>query len=131
MNTHTPQPATGGIVSAIDDGHAVLVQVDLVSHLHRQRDFSLRTFGPGERTAGVVDHIRKELVEVQAAPGDVSEWIDIVILAFDGAMRAGHTPDDVALALLEKQARNETRTWPDWRTMPHDKAIEHDRSGEA
>ncbi len=37
---------------------------DLVAHLHRQRDFSLRTFGPGERTAGVLDHLRKELRQV-------------------------------------------------------------------
>ncbi len=58
---------------------------DLVAHLYRQREFSLRTFGPGPRTAGVIDHIRKELREIEADPLDLEEWIDVVLLAFDGA----------------------------------------------
>jgi hypothetical protein len=98
---------------------------DLVAHLHRQRAFSERTFGPGARTAGVIDHIRKELTEIEAAPNDLSEWIDVVLLALDGAWRAGFTPEQIAAGIAAKQARNETRTWPDWRTAPADKAIEH------
>lgn len=103
---------------------------DLVAHLHRQRAFSLKTFGPGERTAGVLDHIRKELAEVAADPGDVMEWIDLVILALDGAWRAGHQPVAIVDALVAKQTRNEGRTWPDWRTADPSMAIEHDRTGE-
>lgn len=103
---------------------------DLVAHLHRQRAFSERTFGPGARTAGVLDHIRKELAEVEAAPEDVTEWVDLVILALDGAWRAGHQPQAIVDALVAKQERNEGRTWPDWRTADPSKAIEHDRSGE-
>lgn len=103
---------------------------DLVGHLFRQRAFSLKTFGPGERTAGVLDHIRKELAEVAADPGDVMEWIDLVILALDGAWRAGHEPRAIVDALVAKQTRNEGRTWPDWRTADPTKAIEHDRTGE-
>lgn len=101
---------------------------DLVAHLHRQRAFSERTFGPGPRLAGVLDHLRKELREVEANPGDISEWIDLVLLAFDGAWRQGFTPEQIAEALTAKQTKNEARTWPDWRTMPDGKAIEHDRS---
>ncbi|WP_229997820.1 dATP/dGTP pyrophosphohydrolase domain-containing protein [Pseudomonas aeruginosa] len=71
-------------------------------HLHRQRRFSERTFGPGSRAADVIDHIRKELREIEEAPGDLAEWIDVVILALDGA----------------------------WRTAPADKAIEHVRADE-
>lgn len=100
---------------------------DLVAHLHRQRAFSERTFGPGERTAGVLDHIRKELLELEQAPGDLTEWIDVVLLAFDGAWRAGHAPEAIAQALEAKQAKNEARTWPDWRTAEPGKAIEHVR----
>lgn len=103
------------------------VTFDLVAHLVRQREWSERTFGPGERTAGVLDHIRKELAEVEAAPGDVFEWIDLVILAFDGAWRAGHDVAAIVGALQTKQARNESRTWPDWRTAEPGKAIEHVR----
>ncbi|WP_368735417.1 dATP/dGTP pyrophosphohydrolase domain-containing protein, partial [Metapseudomonas otitidis] len=54
---------------------------DFAAHLQRQREFSERTFGPGSRAKGVVDHIRKELKEIEASPGDLSEWIDVVILA--------------------------------------------------
>lgn len=102
-------------------------QFDLHLHLERQRDFSKRTFGPGARTSGVIDHIRKELLEIEAEPTKLSEWIDVVILALDGAWRAGHSPDDIIAALVAKQAKNEARQWPDWRTAPLDKAIEHVR----
>jgi hypothetical protein len=102
--------------------------LDLVSHLVRQSEFSERTFGPGRRTAGVIDHIRKELCEIEQKPDDLNEWLDVVILGFDGAWRAGHWPSQIAAALRAKQARNEARKWPDWRTQPLDKAIEHDRS---
>lgn len=100
-------------------------------HLERQRRFSERTFGPGSRAAGVIDHIRKELREIEENPGDLAEWIDVVILALDGAWRTGATPAQIIDALLAKQAKNEARTWPDWRSAPSDKAIEHDRTGDA
>lgn len=97
-------------------------------HLQRQRDFSERTFGPGPRAAGVVDHIRKELREIEENPGDLAEWIDVAILALDGAWRTGATAAQIIDALVAKQAKNEARTWPDWRSAPADKAIEHDRA---
>lgn len=98
---------------------------DFLAHLQRQRDWSGETFGPGARTAGVIDHIRKELREIEADPADVSEWIDVVILGLDGAWRAGYQPQDIIDALAAKQAKNEERDWPDWRTQPPDRAIEH------
>jgi len=96
-------------------------------HLHRQREWYEKTFGPGSRAQGVVDHIRKELREIEAAPADLTEWIDVVILALDGAWRSGATPTDIILALAAKQAKNEARQWPDWRTSDPNKAIEHVR----
>lgn len=101
---------------------------DLIAHLHRQREFSERTFGPGERTAGVIDHIRKELVEIEADPGDIEEWVDVVLLALDGAWRAGYDPESIALAIALKQETNERRQWPDWRNADPAKAIEHVRT---
>ena len=103
---------------------------DLSAHIARQREWSLRTFGPGPRTAGIIDHIRKELVEIEQAPDDLSEWIDVVILALDGAWRAGGGSWSIVQTLLAKQVKNEARTWPDWRTAPDGQAIEHIR-GEA
>lgn len=101
-------------------------EFDLVGHLVRQRDFSVRTFGPGPRTTGLVKHLGEELLEAAQNPGDVEEWIDIVILGFDGALRnCGCTPGMVAQALHAKQTKNEARTWPDWRTQKPDDAIHH------
>lgn len=102
-------------------------EFDLRAHLQRQREWSERTFGPGSRAKGVVDHIRKELREIEADPTDLSEWIDVAILALDGAWRSGATPEQIIAALVAKQTRNEGRTWPDWRTADPDKAIEHER----
>ncbi|MDQ8035205.1 MAG: DUF550 domain-containing protein [Bordetella sp.] len=103
---------------------------DVAAHLARQAAFSARAFGPGRRTKGVCDHIRKELIEVEAAPADLSEWIDVVILALDGAWRTGARPNQIIEAMVAKQSKNERRVWPDWRTADPDKAIEHDRSVE-
>lgn len=100
---------------------------DLAAHLRRQIEFSLRTFGPGERTAGVCDHIRKELDEVLDSGGSLAEWTDVIILAFNGAMRSGATPEQIIGSIVAKQTKNEGRRWPDWRTADPTKAIEHVR----
>jgi hypothetical protein len=110
-----------------------MMTYDLNAHLFRQRAFSRATFGPGARTKGVVDHIRKELREVEHAPLDLEEWIDVVLLALDGAWRCAeamnvprdHVPAAVVEALALKQLNNEMRDWPNWRTANPDKAIEH------
>jgi len=101
---------------------------DLITYLNRQRKFSEKAFGPGERTEGLIDHIKKELVEIEEAPWDAAEWLDVAVLALDGAWRTGATSEQIALALVAKLKRNEERKWPDWRTAPADKAIEHDRT---
>jgi len=101
--------------------------MNLTEHLERQRAFSQRTFGPGTRTDGIIDHIRKELKEIKADPYDLSEWIDVIILALDGAWRVGYEPEEITAALVAKQTKNESRAWPDWRTVAPDKAIEHIR----
>lgn len=113
--------------------------MNLEAHLLRQMAFSHATFGPGVRTEGVVDHIRKELVEVEEANGASDEWVDVVILALDGLTRQlaycngqrndpARVAETVCAMIVGKQTRNEMRTWPDWRTARKDKAIEHVRS---
>jgi hypothetical protein len=100
----------------------------LFNHLIRQRQFSLHAFGPHPRLLGVASHIEKEVAEIRKDPTDIKEWIDVVILGFDGAMRAGHNPSAIIEALVAKQEENEGRSWPDWRGVPEDQAIEHHRS---
>ncbi|MDP9167458.1 MAG: DUF550 domain-containing protein [Actinomycetota bacterium] len=97
-------------------------------HIARQRRWSTLTFGPSPRLGGILEHIRSELLEIEENPTDVGEWVDVVILALDGAWRAGHEPQAIIDAIVAKQVRNEGRTWPDWRTFSPDVSIEHDRS---
>ena len=123
---------------------------DFVEYLARQVAVSRCNFGPNERTLGVIDHIEKELKEIKAEDtpqGRAEEWIDVALLALDGATRAMReairarekypctldpTADRIALEVVsaikrKQQGKNELRDWPDWRTVPEDKAIEHKR----
>lgn len=75
---------------------------DLVAHIAHQRNWSLVTFGPGQRTGMMLNHIAKELEEIRAKPDDLSEWIDVVLLAIDGAWRCGYEPEEIAMALATK-----------------------------
>lgn len=100
---------------------------DFEAHLALQREWSESTFGPDPRVNGIVSHIRKELDEILADPTDLYEWVDVAILALDGAWRAGHSPKEIIAALVAKQQKNMLREWPDWRTAPPDTVIEHVR----
>ena len=113
--------------------------MDLKTHLARQMAFSRATYGPGERTKGVCDHIRKEVKEIEENPDNgqrSSEWVDVTILGLDGMWRAleaeGYDWDEIPGLICKiialKQSKNEQRDWPDWRTAPADKAIEHVRA---
>jgi hypothetical protein len=100
-----------------------------VAHLERQIEFSRRVFGPGSREGGVIDHIRKELVEIEEADAEskLAEWVDVIILALDGAWRCGAEPEQIIAAVKAKQERNEGRDWPDWTESDGTTAIEHVR----
>jgi len=102
--------------------------MNLNKYLIKQIAWSSKTFGNGERSQGIVDHIRKELVEIEEKPNDLEEWIDVVILALDGAWREGYSPDQIANALQHKLTKNKSRKWPDWRAAEDGKAIEHIRN---
>ncbi len=91
----------------------------------RQRKFSLKTFGPEQRVAGVLAHIRKELKEVEDSPSDAFEWADIILLALDGAMRSGIEPEEISQVIFDKLKINQSREWPDWRDFAPDQPIEH------
>lgn len=113
--------------SHFESNEMLTIVFDLILHIKNQCKWSLETFGPGDRTAGVITHIRKELVEIEQAPRDLEEWIDVITLAIDGAWRNGHTPDDIAKALQSKLEKNKKRQWHDWWTLSPDQPIEHVR----
>lgn len=101
---------------------------DLISFVERQRIFSRQAFGPEsiDRTEGVLKHIEQELQEIRESPKDTEEWIDVVILALDGAWRSGASPDDIANTLNKKFIKNKSRKWPDWRKSTGDDPINHE-----
>lgn len=76
----------------------------VAAFLVNQSAWSRQTFGPGARTAGVVQHIRKELREVRDTPSDPTEWADIAILALDGVWR---TSGDTYPALADHHRSTE------------------------
>lgn len=90
--------------------------------------------GPGLNTRRLLNHIRKEIEEIEADPMDLVEWIDIIILAIDGAWRvaqaqgASDVPGALVAALHTKMAKNHARKWPDWRELPEDAPVEHVRA---
>lgn len=111
--------------------------MDLAEHLKRQIAFSRATFGPGERRSNLIDHIGKELSDVEKTDGLPNEWVDVIILALDGLWRSLRAIDpelsdgEIAARAVdcieEKQGINERRKWPDWRTADPNKAIERIR----
>lgn len=119
-----PNPVVDAAAAALR-GDPVAICFSMHDYLWRMREWSEQIFGPGPRVTMVLDHIRKEIVEVEEAPGDLREWLDVVTLALDGAWRAGFSPSQIIQGLLDLQARNKNRQWPDWRTHDPDKAIEH------
>lgn len=104
-----------------------VARLDIVEHLKRQRSWSEQTFGFGPRTASLLDHLQKELKEVAENPRDMDQWIDLVLLALDGALRTGHRPEDVAACIFHSQVRNEGRRWI---ISDPNKAIEHEEEDE-
>ena len=100
---------------------------DLAKFTDEKFEWSLSTFGREVTTEGVVNHIRKELVEILDDPSDLEEWVDVIFLALDGASRAGYSGADVVGAVLKKYDKNIRRRWEKTR----DGHFEHDRTGEA
>jgi len=73
--------------------------------------WSMKTFGPAYRTEGILRHIEKECNEARAAPFDLSEYVDIIILAMDLYWRHGGMPDELEEAIAKKQEINRGRTY--------------------
>ena len=107
------------------EGRLAVHGFTLIGYLLDQIKWSRKTFGDGKRTLGIVQHIRKELTEIEASPTGMIEWLDVVILALDGAWRAGYDPGQIIDGLKKKQAINFARQWP--LPGPEDQANEHVR----
>src|SRR6476659_4947519 len=88
----------------------------------KANDWQIKTFGPYYSPKSIIDHIRKELIEIEEEPFILEEWIDLMFLAFAGASRLVkyHSPklsseDTVSVvrsAFDSKLKKNKARTWP-------------------
>lgn len=111
---------------AIEEKFPAAIDEDFIADFAR---WNFATFGPGFRTSGTIDHIRKELAEIEADPTDAKEWVDVLLLALNALVRLGKSPLQIISLILGKHRINQSRRWPDWRNHP-DTAIEHDRSAD-
>lgn len=95
------------------EGPGIIQEMNTVGEfLETQIPWSIETFGEGIRTEGICRHIESELVEIRENPHDLEEWIDVIILAFDGAWRTGHDVGEIVQMLFGKQFRNiHEREW--------------------
>lgn len=97
-------------------------RLPLKRFLEDQKTWSSVVFGPGKRHVGIGKHICKELNEAESDP---HEWINVILLALDGANRAGLSPEQIVGGLVQKQHVNKGRKWPAW--QPQDQPAEHVR----
>lgn len=87
-------------------------EITMKKYLVDQMKWSRKNFGTSRRTKGIIEHIKKELIEVEENPTDLTEWIDVMILAFDGYWRHGGLPSDLMPHLIMKQRKNFKRVYP-------------------
>lgn len=86
--------------------------LDFTFLLREMMVWSKDTFGCGIRTEPLLKHIEEEIVEIRDSKGeDLYEWIDVIILAMDGALNAGFTPEEIGFALRHKYEKNKARSW--------------------
>ena len=121
--------ATKGTARSLIPADEERRRYDLHDHLDRQWEHAQRAFGPRVDVARNIAHIRKELREIEHEPDSLEEWMDVALLAFDGALRAsGGDVGAVVSALDGKLEKNRARRWPDWRTVPPGAPIHHLKS---
>lgn len=99
--------------------------MDLIKFLYKQKEWSYKTFGPDKRTKGVINHIKKEIKEVEQDPTNLMERVDLILLVLDGTYRQGYTPEEITEAIEKKLEINMKRQWPDWKQFSEDIALEH------
>lgn len=89
-----------------------------------QCEWSQATFGSDKTRGpvGALKHLAKEAIEAAAAPGDLMEYADCLLLLLDACRRAGFTLADLVDAAAVKMVINKKRVWP---TPVSDEPVEH------
>lgn len=113
-------------------GSYTAAAVDMLDFWERHGEWSEETFGPSSHRGpiGPLRHLEKEAVEAYLEEDNSKqkeEIADCLFLVFDAARRAGMSYSQLTKACMAKLRKNKERTWPDWRNLPADMAIEHHR----
>lgn len=92
---------------------AAVATPDLSRFWSELSDWSQATFGTdAERgPAGPLAHLSREVAEVQADPGNLTEYADLLFLVFDACRRAGFTYEQLVAGVFAKLAVNRSRAW--------------------
>lgn len=90
--------------------------------------WSAETFGTDYPTEAIARHIELELVEIRENPSDLLEWIDVVMLGFEGYWRNGGASVNLTPDLWRKLEICKQRSYP---APVGDEPAEHVREGEA
>ena len=85
-------------------------------------EWSNATFGPGQRTDGMIAHLAREVQELKESPTTLSEYADCLMLLIDAAGSVGFNMDDLVKATFEKLEINKKRKWG---PANEDGSIEH------
>src|SRR3990167_6280348 len=65
--------------------HGKQVREEIHQFIRDGEEWSLRTFGEGYRSKQLANHLRKEIDEIEANPRALEEYVDVILLALDGA----------------------------------------------
>lgn len=78
---------------------------------------------PGITTKNKLDHLRKEIDEIESNPSDVAEYADAIMILTSAAHGEGISVEAITKAAWEKIEINKTRKWAQGR----DGVFEHKR----
>jgi len=87
-------------------------------------NWSNATFGPGQRTEGMIAHLLKEVQELHEEPNDLEEYADCLMLLIDAAYSVGFDMKKLLKATQKKLEINKKRKWG---PQNQDGSIEHVR----
>lgn len=87
--------------------------MDFLNFLTEKKRWSYQTFGEGYKLEKICKHIESELVEIRETPNDLYEWVDLILLALDGALRVAKSPMAVLSTIYKKHQINVDREWVD------------------
>jgi hypothetical protein len=93
--------------------------------LFRQKEFSQTRFGDGADMYGITAHIRQELIEIENAPDDLEERVDLFILSMELLWKSGRSMIDILSVIDYKQTKNESRKWPNKSDIHPGEPINH------